>query len=335
MKADRLLSALLLLQAHGRLTARELSERLEVSQRTIQRDMEALSAARIPITALRGALGGWRLEKGWRTQVPGLDDDELRALLMTQPRILGHPNLVAAAERAFGKLMAALPDGLREQATSMRERLYVDTSGWCPTNEDLSMLPAVQDAVARDLKLAFDYVRADGQRAPRVVDPLGLVGKGPSWYLVAHTPKGMRTYRVSRMHAVIPSANSFRRPANFNLAKFWRTSLLQLRESRRRYEATLCLSASATRSLRRWYPTSMVQDTPKKKCGSKGWTILRVEFENQDQARFVALGFGPEVRVLAPASLRQRVLSDASVVVSRSLAFDSERHLRTSKERQR
>jgi predicted DNA-binding transcriptional regulator YafY len=101
MKSDRLLSVLLFLQARGRVTERELAERLEVSQRTVHRDMEALSAARVPLSAIRGSQGGWELEKGWRTQVPGLDEGELRALLMAQPRALGHSRLAQAAESAL------------------------------------------------------------------------------------------------------------------------------------------------------------------------------------------------------------------------------------------
>src|ERR1700753_2228042 len=115
MKSGRLLSTLMLLQAHGRLSTRELAEKLEVSQRTAHRDMEALSAAGVPILALRGSQGGWELAKGWRTKVPGLDEAELRALLMAQPSPLGDPRLTAAAERAFGKLLAALPGTMRDQ----------------------------------------------------------------------------------------------------------------------------------------------------------------------------------------------------------------------------
>ena len=115
MKSDRLLSALLLLQAHGGLSTRELAERLETSQRTAHRDMEALSAAGVPVVALRGAQGGWELAHGWRTKVPGLDDSELSALLMSQPSALGHPALAAASERAFGKLLAAMPQRMQTQ----------------------------------------------------------------------------------------------------------------------------------------------------------------------------------------------------------------------------
>src|ERR1017187_2571393 len=105
MKSTRLLSVLMLTEAHGRLSSRELAERLEVSERTAHRDMEALSEAGVPVFALRGAQGGWELTKGWRTKVPGLDEAELRGLLMAQPSALGDPRLAAAAERAFGKLI--------------------------------------------------------------------------------------------------------------------------------------------------------------------------------------------------------------------------------------
>src|SRR5215831_16292070 len=161
MKGDRLLSALLLLQANGRMTGRDLARRLEVSQRTVHRDMEALSAAGVPIYALRGAQGGWQLDEEWRTQVPGLDDAELRALLMSQPRITGDARLAAAAESAISKLMAALPAAMRTRATAIRQRLFIDTRayrkrhGLVPLRRDapwlshLSRLPHVRAACAR------------------------------------------------------------------------------------------------------------------------------------------------------------------------------------------
>src|ERR1700676_2578967 len=122
MKADRLLSVLLLLQARGRATERELAERLEGSQRTIHRDLEALSMANVPVLALRGSQGGWELAEGWRTQSRGLDASELRALVMAQPPALGHPRLRAAAETDHNKLMASLPGPMREEAAAMRQR---------------------------------------------------------------------------------------------------------------------------------------------------------------------------------------------------------------------
>src|SRR6185503_18243180 len=199
MKADRLLSIVLLLQARGRLTGRQLAEELEVSARTVHRDLEALGAAGVPVFALRGAHGGWQLDEGWRMQVPGLDASELRALLMSQPRVVGPGGLAGAAERALGKLVASLPHELRAQAASIRQRLHVDTTGWRGATENLAMLPVVQEAVSRDRKLGFRYWRAGRESVERAVDPLGLVAKGSAWYLVARTADGLRTYRVSRM----------------------------------------------------------------------------------------------------------------------------------------
>jgi predicted DNA-binding transcriptional regulator YafY len=275
----------------------------------MHRDMEALSAAGVPVSALRGAQGGWQLEKGWRTQVPGLDAAELRALLMAQPRALSEPRLAAAAERALGKLMASLPGAMREQAVAMRERLHVDANDWRPVSEDLSMLPAVQDAVARDCRLSFDYTRADGERGPRVVDPLGLVVKGMTWYLVARTPRGMRTYRVSRMRAVTPLAVSFERPARFDLAKHWQKSVSELEAQRRRYEATMLLSPQTAESLIRWCvakpaATAIPQNAP------PDWTAMQVDFESEEQALFLTLGLGARVRAIGPPALRERVAAE-------------------------
>lgn len=300
----------MLLQAHGRLTGRALSERLEVSLRTVHRDMETLSGAGVPIVALRGAQGGWQLEKGWRTQVPGLDAAELSALLMAQPRALREPGLAAAAERALSKLMASLPGNMREQAAAMRERLHVDATDWRPVSEDLSMLSAVQDAVARDCRLSFDYTRADGERGPRVVDPLGLVVKGMSWYLVARTPRGMRTYRLSRMRAVTPLAVSFQRPAKFDLAKHWKKSVAELEAQRRRFEATLLLSPQAAESLIRWC-IARPAEAARPENAPAGWVTMQVDFDSEDHALFLVLGMGVRVRVVGPAALRDRVRGEA------------------------
>ena len=310
MKATRLLSALMLLQAQGRLSSRELAERLEISERTAHRDMEALSAAGVPVFALRGAQGGWELAKGWRTKVPGLDEAELRGLLMAQPSALGDPRLAAAAERAFGKLMAALPGTMREQAESIRVRLHIDPTGWRPSSEDISALPIVQDAVARDVKLSFVYTKADGEAAPRTVEPLGVVCKQTVWYLVARAPAGMRTYRISRMSKVVALAVSFKRPANFDLAAHWNASTAELNQQRERFRATLAMSPESVRSLRGWCPHNPADDRwPEIKLPS-GWRIFEVEFESASMAQFVALGFGPRARVLEPEALRKTVIED-------------------------
>ncbi|HEY1896816.1 MAG TPA: YafY family protein [Terracidiphilus sp.] len=317
MKADRLLSVLLLMQARGRMTERELAERLEVSQRTVHRDLESISASGVPVVALRGSQGGWELEKGWRTQVPGLDEAELRALLMAQPRVVGNQRLAAAAESALNKLMASLPGPMREQAAAMRERLHVDPTAWWQTGEDLSMLSVVQDAVARERQLAFDYVRADGERSARTVDPLGLVAKGTIWYLVARGATGMRTFRVSRMSAVTMLAGGFERPAKFDLAAHWARATAELEGRRRRFAVVLALAPPAAQMLAARCPTSpanreRLKDLP------EGWAVLTAEFEDEEFARFVVLGLGARARAIEPREFCDRIGVEIEAMAGRN-----------------
>ena len=306
-----------MLQAHGRLSTRELAERLEISQRTAHRDMEALSAAGVPIVALRGSQGGWELAKGWRTKVPGLDEAELSALLMSQPSALGHPALAAASERAFGKLLAAMPRNMQTQAASIRARLHIDPVGWHPSSDDLSLLPIVQDAIARDCKLTFLYSRADGETGVRTVDPYGIVTKQAIWYLVARAPAGMRTYRISRMQNAVVLATSFERPANFDLAAHWKNATAQLQQKREQFRATLALAPDAVVSLSRWCRVSPAPEVECSPAIPSNWTVVHVSFENSGEARFIALGFGARVHVLAPASLREQVLAEMEAAVGR------------------
>jgi predicted DNA-binding transcriptional regulator YafY len=318
VKSDRLLSVLLLLQAKGRVTERELAERLEVSQRTIHRDLEALSAAHVPVVALRGSQGGWELDKGWRTQVPGLDEAELRAFLMAQPRVLGHPRLAAAAESALNKLMAALPGPMREQAAAMRERLHIDPTGWWGTGEDLSMLSVVQDAVARQRQLAFDYVRADGQRSARTVDPLGLVAKGTSWYLVARGASGLRTFRVSRMTEATVLAGGFERPAKFDLAGYWARTTAELDARRRRFSVVLALTPAAAQRLTPRCPTAPVDLSQVHGPIPDGWLTVRAEFDDEEFARFVVLGLGASAQAIEPAEFRRSIQEEARAMAGQA-----------------
>jgi predicted DNA-binding transcriptional regulator YafY len=322
MKSDRLLSVLLFLQAHGKVPARLLAERLEVSARTVHRDMEALSAAGVPIFATRGAQGGWQIEDGWRTQVPGLDDAELRGLLMAQPRVVGDPRLVAAAERALAKLLAAMPAALRARAVSIRQRLYVDTTGWRAAAENLSALPIVQDAVTRDRMLTIAYRQPGRDPVERTIHPLGLVAKGTTWYLVANTPGGFRTYRVSRIEHATILDHACRRPADFDLAAFWTSSAERFRE-RPRFEATLRLAPAAVDALKTWCRVEPIM--PDGRADGDRWVTVAVQFDTEADACFIVLGFGPNAEVIAPSRLRARVAGERvaayeSLLGRRSLA---------------
>ncbi len=317
MRADRLLSALLVLQAHGKQTSRELAARLEVSERTVHRDMEALSAAGVPVFALRGVRGGWQLDDKWRTRVPALDDVELRGLLMSQPRVVGDPGLAAAAERALDKLVAALPTTLRQRAAAMRQRLFVDTTGWYGRVENLSTLPQVQDALSRDRKLLINYRKRNKERADRPVDPLGLVAKGASWYLVANTPTGYRTFRVSRIERAKVLEAACERPKDFDLATYWKASTTAFMASRRRLSVTVRMEPNAADALKQWCPEIVVigPSSP-----VDPWVTLRLAFDDEDQAAFMVLGFGPRIEVVSPASLRDRVDNDLAAAVNRRRA---------------
>ena len=315
MKADRLLSLLLLLQAHGRMTGRQLATRLEVSERTVHRDMEALCAAGVPVFALRGAQGGWQLDENWRTQVPGLDEAELRALVMAQPRALGDARLAHAAERALHKLMASLPEPMREQAVSIRQRVYVDGTGWRGTSENLAMLPVVQDAVSRDRRLAITYWRRGGECVERTIDPLGLVAKGSAWYLVARTSEGFRTYRVSRIEKATLLELPSERPENFDLAAYWTESSTRFSQERPQFNARLRVEPRVAKWLMVWrsgWSEETIDPPP-----ADGWVTLRMPFDTEEEACFVVLGIGPRVDILEPDSLRTRVASQAAAVVDR------------------
>jgi predicted DNA-binding transcriptional regulator YafY len=320
MKADRLLSALLLLQAHGRLTGRELARRLEVSGRTVHRDMEALSAAGVPVFALRGAHGGWQLDDGWRTQVPGLDEAELRALLMSQPRMIGDTRLAGAAERAIGKLLASLPVTLRRQAASIRQRLYVDTTGWRGVSENLVMLPIVQEAVSRDRKLKIHYQRPGTEAVERIVDPLGLVAKGSTWYLVANTGEGHRTYRVSRIVEAAVLDEPCVRPPDFELAAYWKSSSERFSGALPRYDALVRAEPRTAGWVRMSRPPWSVQMDDRHEPEPDGWVALRIRFDSEEEACSVILGLGPRVDVIEPQSLRDRVAAEAASVVERAKA---------------
>lgn len=186
MRADRLLSILLLLQVRRQITARELAQRLGVSARTIHRDMEALSGAGVPVLAERGTGGGWHLLEEYRTNLTGLSDAEVQALFLTSPgRLFADLGLARATDGALIKLLAALPTRHRHRAEDVQQRIHIDVAGWRQIEGTVPTLPLVQEAIWGERKLRIVYQRGEGRDVERIVDPLGLVAKGSLWYLVA------------------------------------------------------------------------------------------------------------------------------------------------------
>jgi predicted DNA-binding transcriptional regulator YafY len=320
MRASRLLSILLLLHTRGRVSAQALSDELEVSLRTIYRDIEALGSAGIPIYATRGRAGGFQLLDGYRTKLTGLTPDEADSLFLA-----GLPS--AAAELGLGgvlaatqlKLLAALPPELRERAERIRDRFHLDAPGWERAADSPPCLATVADAVWEQRRLEVRYERANRVVVERVLDPLGLVLKAGVWYLVASVPadgRGPRTYRLSRMRAAAALDETVTRPADFDLAEHWS-------EYQRDYEsrifhgtATIRLSPAGRQLLFLIGSTAArAGHAAMQPADERGWTVTTVPIESVRHAQHALMQLGADVEVLAPDELRALVATSAREMV--------------------
>jgi predicted DNA-binding transcriptional regulator YafY len=315
MRADRLFSIVLLLQSHRLLTARSLAERLEVSERTILRDMEALSAAGVPVVAERGAGGGWSLLGEYRTNLTGLSEAEAQALFVTRPaRLLADLKLEKAAEGALLKLLAALPTAYRRGAEQARRRIHLDVSGWQRAEEAAPLLHVLQDAVWQERRLRMRYGREGYDARERVVDPLGLVAKGSVWYLVAGVGDEVRSYRASRVAAAELLDEACRRPEGFDLAEFWERSAAEFRATRPRYRVVARVREDVVFRLPFGGRFARIEETGE--ADADGWVRVALRFDVEEMACEFALGFGTQLEVLEPAPLREKVLEMARAVVN-------------------
>jgi predicted DNA-binding transcriptional regulator YafY len=306
---------MLFLQVHRWVTAGELARRLEVSERTIYRDMEALSAAGIPVTAERGAGGGWALLEGYRTNLTGLNPAEIQALFLTQPaRLLADLGLAQASEAALIKLHAALPSMHRHNAEYIRQRIHVDMGGWRRSDEAIPCLPTLQEAIWEERKLCLTYQRSDDVTVERLVDPLGLVAKGNVWYLVAAVEAEIRTYRVSRVQEARVMEQPCVRPRGFDLAAYWAQSSADFKANLPRYPVMVRVAPAVLPWLRYAGRFAHIEriDPP----DEEGWLKLSILFEVEEEACQFVLGFGPQIEVLEPQSLREKVIQQAEEVVA-------------------
>jgi predicted DNA-binding transcriptional regulator YafY len=315
MRADRLLSIVLLLQVHRRLTAGELAKRLEVSRRTIYRDMDVLSAAGIPVTAERGTGGGWYLLEPYQTKLTGLNPTEIQALFLPQSdRLLADLGLRQASEAALVKLLAALPAMYRSDAEYVRQRIHIDSGGGQHADEDIRFLPTVQAAIWQEHKLQLVYHLSTGPVVEPVLDPLGLVAKGSVWYLVAVYEGTVCVYRVSRIHAAQVLDDPCTRPEKFDLAAFWRQSSEVYAASRARYPATVRVVADMLPTFRQvaCRMESQEVDPP----DEEGWTRMAVTFDTEEDARRTVIHLGMAVEVLEPRALREWIVELAEGITA-------------------
>jgi predicted DNA-binding transcriptional regulator YafY len=316
MRADRLPSILMMLQIRGQITARELAQRLEVSERTIYRDIEALSTAGVPVYAERGPGGGCVLAEGYRTNLTGLTEDEVRTLFM--PGIM-RPLVDLGAEKALDaallKMLAALPTDHRRDIEHTRQRIYVDTVGWYYVTDVSPYLHMLREAVWNDRKVRLVYRKSDGEKSERVVDPLGLVAKAGIWYLVAISHNDLRVFRISRVQQAEVLDEGSERPDDFDLEQYWIKVSTELQQWTM-YPVKLRVSPTFVPVLPQILGEAVHQQIERASSpDEEGWITLTLEFGSFVHARGEILGFGTFAEVLEPVELREAVIQVASGVV--------------------
>jgi predicted DNA-binding transcriptional regulator YafY len=310
VRAARIVQLLLLLQTRGRLTAAQLAEQLEVSVRTVYRDVDALHAAGVPLYGEAGHAGGYQLLEGYRTRLTGLTENEADSLFLT-----GLPG--PARELGLG---AEVPPELRDRATRIQQRFHLDAPGWYAEPDDTPALAAAADAVWRERRIHIHYHR---WRAPtevtRTLDPYGLVLKAGRWYLVA-AGKRVSTYRVSQIRELTVLDEDFQRPPDFDLAAFWQSYLDDFDARRHVDTATIRISPELRENLvdavepaihRAVRETASAPD-------EDGWITATVPIEKMSHAHRLFLGFGADLEVMAPAGLRDRITRSVAALARTS-----------------
>ena len=318
MRASRLVTLLLLLQTRGQLTAAELASELEVSERTIHRDVDALSESGVPIYAERGPHGGIRLVDGYRTRLTGMTPEEAEALFLAglpgPAAELGLGTVVAAAQL---KVLASLPPELRARASRLVERFHLDAGEWFKTSQPVPHLAALSDAVWESSRIAIDYERGDGP-VRRVLEPLGVVLKAGIWYLVAQVEDQVRTYRVSRVVAAQPTHERFERPAGFDLAAYWAEAAAAFERDIPRVEVVVRVHHDGRGRL--WNAVgggAMRAAETIAEEDADGWCTLRLKLDYPEEAPDALLRAGPLVDVVSPVEIRAQVAQTAREVAAR------------------
>ncbi|SFJ18911.1 Predicted DNA-binding transcriptional regulator YafY, contains an HTH and WYL domains [Thermoflavimicrobium dichotomicum] len=224
MRADRLMSILLILQKKGKVTTKELARELEVSSRTILRDLDALSGMGIPVVAERGKNGGWRLLDEYRQTLFALKKEEIASLFLAIPEsLLKDLGIDQPFQAARQKLFSSLPSMVEPHAQKFWKRIYIDVEPWKETKEKSDWMEPILRAVWEERKLRIDYERADGQRKEQAIEPLGLVARGNKWYLVAVNEENeIRSYKVNRICSAVVLEEKFVRPEGFDLSSYWK-----------------------------------------------------------------------------------------------------------------
>ena len=314
MRADRLVAALLTLQARGRVTAAQLADELEVSVATARRDLEALSAAGIPVYPQIGRGGGWRLLGGARTDLSGLTGPEARALfLLVGPAASVDPD----AKAALRKLVRALPESFRSDAAAAADAIVLDPGEWgLPPAERPVLLPVLEEAVVQRRRVRVRYAAWNRGPVDRLVDPWGLVRKRERWYLLGAVDGAERTYRVDRMLDAVVTDEPAERPADLDLGDLWERISAEVERRRADASATVIADAGIVPLLRTQFGQRAVEEAEIDDLRSR---VLVTAPTEQLLARGLA-GWAEYVEVVEPTSLREELLRLGRVLLERNSA---------------
>ncbi|GAA4390182.1 helix-turn-helix transcriptional regulator [Tsukamurella soli] len=306
MRADRLLAILMLLRHRGRLTAGELAAELEVSVRTVLRDVEALSAAGVPVYTDRGRGGGISLLPGYRTDLTGLTLDEAKALLASASGRVHSP----AFASAMRKVAAALPEPHRAAATQAAERILVLPEGFARPRAPEPLLGALQQAVFDGVRIRVRYRARGSDVAERVLDPVGLVHAGEVWYLLARRDGADRTYRVSRFESVEPTGEPTDRPATVDLAAAFEASRASFRETLHDTVVTVLIDPKVRDMVAR-----TIIEIIDEAADADGRIRIRARFGGEQHLLRTLWSLGPTVELLDPPAMRQAIAARAAATL--------------------
>ncbi|MFE1259188.1 helix-turn-helix transcriptional regulator [Streptomyces albogriseolus] len=323
MRAARLIKMVLLLQSRPSMTAAELARELEVSERTVTRDAQALSEAGVPVYADRGRIGGYRLVGGYRTRLTGLARGEAEALFLSGvPGALREMGLEDAASVARLKVSAALLPSLRDASRTAAQRFHLDAPNWFREPETPELLPAVADAVWDDRRITARYRRGAGERrheVERELEPYGLVLKAGVWYLCARVAGrgSFRVYRIDRFTAVEPGEERFERAEDFELPAFWEERAEQFARSILRADVVVRLTSEGVRRLPYAVDAGVAREVLEGVAEPRDgeWVTVTLPVESEEVARMQLASLGAEVEVLEPVSLRELFASEAERLV--------------------
>lgn len=309
MRASRVLSLLLLLQNRGRLTAAQLATELEVSVRTVYRDVEALHEAGVPLYGEAGHAGGYTLLGGYRTRLTGLTGAEAEALsLAGLGESAAQLGIGAAMATAQLKLHAALPEELRDRAARLRDRFHLDAAQWYREADTSPYLAAVAQAVWEQRRIKVRYRRwREPVEVERTLDPLGIVLKAGRWYVVARGSERVATYRVNQILALEPVEERFRRPSDFDLSGYWRTRLTEFQAQLYQDEAELRLTRAGALRARQVLDQAAVTAIEAAEPDTDGTVTATIPIETVELAASQLLQLGDEVEVVSPPRLRRHV----------------------------